>query len=210
MKVYRQLKDEEKTNMKKIIKTEKPFFVFLMEADKDYLLARLINLSGAAFSSRAGFFSQQACEKYFKALTVQEKGEYLKTHNLKELALHCSNFDDDFKDKEMLSDLEIFDSFREVGRYGGESDFDPFAVTTDEIQTSGVVTWSGSYIEKLDKFVFKIRGKLDFVKMNFSDSLKAIIDNKKDDLLVDTWSLPIPLDQILLNKNKHFQNEKIN
>jgi HEPN domain-containing protein len=54
----------------KLVKTEMPFWSFSKEADTDYLLARMINFLGAGFHSRAGFFAQQACEKYMKALMI--------------------------------------------------------------------------------------------------------------------------------------------
>jgi hypothetical protein len=60
----------------KIIQTDMPFPVFSMEADTDYLLARLVNFLGSSFHSRAGFFAQQACEKYMKALSVQRDQSY--------------------------------------------------------------------------------------------------------------------------------------
>jgi hypothetical protein len=56
----------------KIVPTDLPFTAFSMEADRDYLLARMISFLGGGFHSRAGFLGQQACEKYMKALTVQE------------------------------------------------------------------------------------------------------------------------------------------
>ena len=65
------------------IKTDKPHPVFSLEADRDYIIARLVNFTGAAFSSRAGYYSQQAIEKYLKAFLVQESGEYPKEHDLK-------------------------------------------------------------------------------------------------------------------------------
>lgn len=49
-----------------IIKTDVPFVVFSFEADADYLLARMIVFLGAAFQGKAGYFGQQACEKYLK------------------------------------------------------------------------------------------------------------------------------------------------
>ena len=55
----------------KLIKTDFPFTFISMEADLDYLLARMIHFLGAGFHARAGYFAHQACEKYLKALSVE-------------------------------------------------------------------------------------------------------------------------------------------
>jgi HEPN domain len=73
----------------KLIKPDKPFWMFSMEADTDYLLCRMINFLGSSFHARAGFFAQQACEKYMKALTIQDRSEYTEINNLVELAKFC-------------------------------------------------------------------------------------------------------------------------
>jgi len=100
--------------------TDFPFAVFSMEADTDYLLARMIHFLGAGlFHSRAGFFAQQACEKYLKAFSVQKTGSFLETHNLKTLAEFCEPHDSYFCEAETRRVLEQFDLFDQIGRYGG-------------------------------------------------------------------------------------------
>jgi HEPN domain-containing protein len=91
----------------KIVPTDMPFAVFSMEADRDYLLARMINFIGASFHARAGFFAQQACEKYMKALTVQARSEYSETHNLIELAKLCESIDTYFSENSTISNAMV-------------------------------------------------------------------------------------------------------
>jgi hypothetical protein len=81
----------------KVIKIPQPFPVFSMQADVDYILARLT--IGGTFSSRAGFFAQQTCEKFMKALNVQHDGTYTETHKLLELAAACNAYGAYFSDK---------------------------------------------------------------------------------------------------------------
>lgn len=188
----------------KSISTDKPFSVFSLEADRDYLLARLINFSGSGFASRAGYFGQQAIEKYLKALTTQEEKAYLKTHNLIELAKYCSKIDPFFADDKFLSKVKIFDDFREVGRYGGESTHDPHSKKKKDFTTAGMYTWQETNIKILDEIVNVLRKKLDFKAIGFSDSLIAISEGNSKEFLVDTWKLPIDLQNILISNNDYF------
>lgn len=110
---------------KNFVKTDKPHSVFSLEADRDYIIARLINFTGAGFASRAGYYSQQALEKYFKAFLVQQINGYFKEHDLIKLAEACSKSDTDFSDEVFLKNLEIFNLFIDIGRYGGEASHDP-------------------------------------------------------------------------------------
>jgi len=187
------------------ITTDKPFSVFSLEADRDYLLARLINFSGHAFAPRAGYFGQQAIEKYFKALIVQEKRVYLRTHDLIELSKYCSQFDSVFSTDEFLSKVKVFDDFREVGRYGGESTYDPHSKQEKDFTTAGVYVWQNIYIKILDEIVNIIRKKLDFKKINYSDSLNAIAEGNNKDFLACTWKLPINLRDILISNNDYYK-----
>ena len=189
----------------KTVTTDKPFTVFSLEADRDYLLARLINFSGNGFASRAGYFAQQACEKYLKAFLVQESKGYLKTHNLIELATAASQFDQQFSDAGFLKKLKIFDDFREVGRYGGEASHDPYSKKEEGFVTAGVCVWEGSYIEMLDELASTIRAKLNFNSVGWTDSLIAIQQGDQKDFLVSTWKLPIPLIEVLVTRNGFYK-----
>jgi hypothetical protein len=99
----------------KIVQTDMPFPVFSMEADTDYLLARLVNFLGNSFHSRAGFFAQQACEKYMKALSVQRDRSYAETHKLLDLAQICATYGAFFSEAETKRILEQFDIFDQIG-----------------------------------------------------------------------------------------------
>jgi len=187
-----------------IIKTDKPTAVFLLEADRDYLIARLINFAGAAFASRSGYFSQQALEKYLKAFSVQEAQEYLKTHDLLELAKHCSKFHKDLSNKKFIENLKIFNAFIDLGRYGGEASHDPYSKKTKNVETASIILWQASNIKILDLLVFTIRSKLDFERIRFDDSLKSIQKKNKKSYFVKTWKLPIKLRDILIIENNYF------
>jgi len=190
----------------KSIATDKPFSVFSLEADRDYLLARLINFSGCGFTSRAGYFGQQALEKYFKALMVQEEKAYLRTHDLIELANYCSKYDSHFGSTDFIKKVEIFDDFREVGRYGGETTHDPHAKKEEDFTTAGVYVWIDTNIKILDEVVNILRRKLDFKAICFSDSLDAIAKNNNKDFLASTWKLHISLKDILVSNNDYFKS----
>ncbi|MEK7450834.1 MAG: HEPN domain-containing protein [Patescibacteria group bacterium] len=175
-----------------------------MEADRDYLLARLINFSGYGFASRAGYFGQQAIEKYFKALMVQEEKAYLKTHDLIVLAKYCSKFDLVFVSGDFLRKVKIFDDFREVGRYGGESTYDPHAKKEKDFTTAGVYSWVDTNIKILDETVNVLRKRLDFQAIGFSDSLDVIAKGNNKDFLAGTWKLPINLREVLISDNDNY------
>lgn len=190
--------------MKKVV-TDKPFTVFSIEADRDYLLTRLINFSGHGFASRAGYFGQQAIEKYFKALTVQEENAYLKTHDLIKLAKYSNKLDLTFSRVDFLGKIKIFDDFREVGRYGGESMYDPHSKQEKDFTTAGVYAWQDINIKILDEIVDIIRKKLVFKAVGFNDSLNAIANGDNKDFLASTWKLPINLRDILVSNNDYYK-----
>jgi HEPN domain-containing protein len=187
----------------RVIKTDFPFVVFSIEADRDYLLARHLSFTGAGFHSRAGFLGQQACEKYMKALTVQSQGEYLQTHQLLPLADACAKIDPYFADEKTRNTLRNFDYFEQVGRYGAAANFDPLAVQNDEITTAGVMIWKQEYLQDLDAFVFKTRSSFDYKKVNYSDSLAAVLAHNKKDILAGNWSGKPPL-YVILTKDNHY------
>ena len=192
-------------NKLQFIETDKPFFVFSIEADRDYLLARLINFSGAGFAPRAGYFGQQALEKYMKAFLVQSVKNYPKTHDLFSIAKECSKVDEEFSKPDFIKDIKIFDDFREVGRYGGASSYDPNSKKTQSFQTAGTYAWIDMNIKILDRRVYEIRGKLDYQKIKFSDSLIAILKGERTDFLEVEWKLPLKLDEILSAGNDFFK-----
>jgi len=188
----------------KIVTTDKPFTVFSVEADKDYLLARAMNIAGSAFHSRAGYSSHQACEKYLKAFMLQESGSYSEGHKLPELREICSKHDEIFNDDQIVETLRILDEFEQVGRYGAAANFDPGAQTTESIKTSGVMMWSAVYIDRLDHFVFEARGRLDFRKVGYADDLSALMNGKKTTQM-SSWELKPPLSVVLTRGNKYFK-----
>lgn len=199
----------------KTVQTDMPFYVFSLEADRDYLLARMINFTGAGFHSRAGFFAQQACEKYMKAISVQHTKGYLETHNLKELAVPCAAHDPYFSSAETIRILEQFDVFDQIGRYGGAANFDPLSkgktvggmslTVSQGVQVAGLFIWSGKHLDELDAFVFKARSLLDFTKVLFDDCIKSILNRNRQNILVSTWQGKMPIRVVLTKNNRYFK-----
>lgn len=195
---------------KQNIQTTKPFTVFSMEADTDYIVARLVNFAGPAVATRAGYFSQQALEKYLKAYLVQEKSEYPKIHSLIGLAKQCSKLSPDFSDPDFIRKIEIFNDFTEVGRYGGEASYDPHAMSTDNITTAGAMTWSDSNIKILDELVYEIRDKLIFpAELSGMDYLNEIVVRNKASFIFAQWKLPIDITALLTTQNDFFKPRDI-
>lgn len=188
----------------KVVTTDMPFTIFSTEADRDYLLARAMNIAGSGFHARAGYFSHQACEKYLKAFMLQAAGEYSEGHKLPDLRTVCAKHDKFFDDREIVESLRIFDEFEQVGRYGAAANFDPGAKTTVDFKTSGVMMWSANYIDRLDRFVFETRGRLDFKKAGHADSFAAILNGDKN-TFGSTWNLKPPLPVVLTRDNKYFK-----
>jgi HEPN domain len=191
----------------KIVPTEQSFGVFTKEADTDYLLAR-------SFYGRAGFFAQQACEKYMKALMVERTSTYLETHNLKDLAGQCVPYEPYFADAKTLTILGRFDMFDQVGRYGAAANFDPLSegksagdvaltIGTD-VELEGAFKWEVAWLDDLDGFVFKVRGLLDFSKAGYDDCLKSIIEGNQRSAMMATWAGKVPLRVVLSKGNRFF------
>jgi HEPN domain-containing protein len=182
------------------VSTTLPYLVFSREADIDYLLARMIHFLGHGFIGRAGFFAHQACEKYMKAVMVQNTGAYLETHKLPKLASACSEFEAYFAKQSTITTLRIFDTFEQVGRYGGAANFDPLAtVARGKKITAGTTLWLGHYLDLLDEFAFKITGML-------GHTLKPILeDDTQHSWLLATWKGDRPLKLVLTQQNSYFK-----
>lgn len=203
----------------KIIKTEMPFPVFSREADIDYLLARFVHFLGAGFHGRAGFFGHQACEKYLKALSVQQNGTYAEVHNLGLLADICAPHHSFLEHPDARVDLEIFDAFDQVGRYGGAAKYDPLSTgkpsmgmqffPSSDLQIAGAFVWTDEHLQKLDRIVFNIRGRLDFKKVNFDDALASILLGNERSALVALWKGPSPIREVLVRENLYFNQNTL-
>lgn len=201
------------------IRTDMPFTVFSLEADKDYLLARLISSLGGPFHNRAGYFGHQACEKYLKALSVQHDGTYAETHKLHELAEICAPSYEFLNQGGAARDLELFDVFEQVGRYGAAANFDPLSkgrpiegmqfFPSDDLQIAGASVWTEAHLKSLDRFVYWARGHLDFRKVNYDDNFVSILLNDERNVMVGLWHGPIPLVEILTKGNSYFTPEAV-
>jgi HEPN domain-containing protein len=197
------------------IRTDKPFTVFSIEADHDYLLARMISFLGGGFHARAGYFAQQACEKYLKALSVQHDGMYLETHKLLELAAFGETRYPFLGHQAAKDDLARFDMFDQVGRYGGVAKYDPLSkgkqvadLKVDVgpgVLIAGAWIWTPRHLRYLDQVVVNMRRRLDFGKANFVDTLQAIMEDDQKSFFVATWRGPIPLKEVLTRDNFYFR-----
>jgi HEPN domain-containing protein len=197
----------------KIVQADMPFPVMSMEADKDYLLARMIHFTGGGFHSRVGYLGQMACEKYLKALTIQNEKMYAETHGLLALAGLCEKYDAYFAEAETKRVLDQFDMFDQVGRHGGAAKFDPLSkgksvggmtmVKSLNVQIAGAMIWTSKHLDELDGFVFRTRGMLDHEKVKWNDGLRDILGEGKG-LLAGGWKFPVPPKKILTYQNRYF------
>lgn len=187
-----------------LVKIDMPFTVMSQEADTDYLLTRLIHSFGMAFHPRAGYFAQMACEKYLKALTIQNSGVFAdNTHKLLELSKLCEPYDPYFSAEETKRVLGQFDMFDQVGRYGGVAKFDPLSkgkrvggvvmTASPVLQVAGAALWTSKHLDDLDGFVFTVREKLDFVKIKWGDRFRQILESED------------PMKEVLIYDNRYFK-----
>jgi hypothetical protein len=198
----------------RIVNIDLPFTVMSMEADTDYLLARMISFLGAKFHNRAGFSAQQACEKYMKAVSIQQNKKYPETHNLKQLASYCEPCDPFFGEAGTKRIVEQFDLFDQVGRYGGTAKFDPLSRgqtvgggtlrAAPGVLVAGASIWTSSHLHDLDAFVFKTRSLLNYASINWDDGLKSILAGNERSAFVGTWRGPVPLRDVLTRDNRYF------
>jgi len=203
----------------KRITIDKPFTIFSTEADKDYLLARMVSFLGGGFHSRAGYFGHQACEKYLKALSVQRDGTYAETHKLLDLAGICAPFYEFLGHELATKDLKLFDVFEQVGRYGAAATFDPLSrgkpleglqfYPSEELQIAGAAIWTEDHLRRLDRFVYNARGYLDFGKADYDDSFVSILLDNQRSMMVSLWRGPIPLKEVLTRQNAYFTPEAL-
>ncbi|MFC1626789.1 HEPN domain-containing protein [Patescibacteria group bacterium] len=188
-----------------IIKTDKPFWFFVDQADEDYIAARLLTFCGKTMWHTAAYHSHQAVEKYIKSYLVQESQEYPETHNLKVLGKFGEQFNDLFKKKEIKNYLKEFDQFEQVSRYGGFAKYDPLSTKNKLFSTAGSFAWTDSNLKSLDGLVFDLKKLLNFSGNSSFNSLDAVLKNDKKVGFVSDWRLPIPINKVLVSDNDHFQ-----
>lgn len=189
-----------------IINTDKPFWFFTDQADEDYISARLLTFCGNTLWHVAAYHSHQAIEKYIKSYLVQEKQEYPDTHNLKELRELAGEYSAFFKLEKTKKQLELFDQFEQVSRYGGFAKYDPTSVRNKNFTIVGGFAWTDSNIKQLDELVFNTRGLLDFSSKPTLDNLKAILNEDSKIGFVKDWRLPtISLKQVLVSSNDFYK-----
>ncbi len=189
----------------KIVKTDKPFWFFIDQADEDYIAARLLTFCGKTMWHAAAYHSHQAVEKYIKSYLVRKKQEYPETHNLKILGKFGEEFNDFFKKAEVKDLLKEFDQFEQVSRYGGFAKYDPLSTKNKEFSTAGSFVWIDSNLKLLDKLIFNLRKLLDFPEKTNLSALSAVLKDDKKISFVSGWKLPIPIKKVLVSGNDYFQ-----
>ena len=104
--------------------------------------------------------------------------------------------------------------FDQVGRYGAAANYDPLSKGKKiggvqmqiavGAQVAGAWAWIPEYLHHLDGIVFNMRGRLDFAKVKWPDSLKAILQEDPHNHLNGTWEGPLLLKEVLLRDNRYF------
>lgn len=140
-----------------------------------------------------------------KALSVQEAQKYTETHSLLELADTCAPYDPIFIDSNAREFLRRIDAFDQVGRYGAAAKHDPLRTSTEEFETKGVMVWLQAYRGLLDEFVFRVREKLDYLKIGYDDSLRSILSGNASSMLMGTWTGEQDLRDVLVRENDFFK-----
>jgi HEPN domain-containing protein len=186
--------------------TDDPFIIFSTEADRDYILARMLHYTGTAFITRTAFFANQALEKYLKAISVQYFKRYKNTHDLIELAAIAAEAQPYFTHPQLLKNLHNFNEYREVGRYGGAANFDPRAGKFQGRDAFGVLMWPENNLEILDGTVHRMRSYLEYNEHGLSDPLKAILEGNKSSQFSGTWTLDTSLKSVLTRDNNLFKD----
>jgi|GEM_PF-7038698 len=190
---------------KRIVDTCQGSDIFLKVADEDYLATRLLFMCGSVLHNLSAYHSQQCLEKYIKAYTIQKAQQYVITHNLDSLRESASNYSDYFSKDEIKKQLAKFNVYDQVTRYGSEALNDPFYDKNESREVSGFWVFGTEHIKILDKLVYEIRGLLDFDKIKWPDTLKAILEDKKDHIVIATWKSPIPIKKILTTNNNYYK-----
>lgn len=107
---------------------------WMVQAEHDLTVAE--KNAGVEEPAAAAFFCQQAVEKAFKAVLVDERSEYPRTHSVRELG-SLVDVPDRFID--LLTDL---DTVYTASRYPDTPDVNLVDVETIIEQTRKVLTWT--------------------------------------------------------------------
>ncbi len=92
---------------------------WVAKADKDFQAAVRLVDEGAYFREIVGFHSQQAAEKYLKALLVRHQVVFPKTHDIGELLDRVATID--AATAEALRDTDLLTPFGVETRYPGDA-----------------------------------------------------------------------------------------
>ncbi len=92
---------------------------WVAKAEKDFQTAARLVGEGAYFQEIVGFHSQQAAEKYLKALLVRRQVEFPRTHDIGKLLDLVATIDS--STAEFLRDADILTPFGVKIRYPGDA-----------------------------------------------------------------------------------------
>jgi len=91
---------------------------WLGKAEEDFKVAELLLVEDTPYLATAGFHSQQAAEKFLKALLVRHQIEFPKTHDLGKLLDLLSATEPEIV--EALEDVSALDPYGDQTRYPGD------------------------------------------------------------------------------------------
>lgn len=176
---------------------------WVVEADKEYLAARLLLLGGSAISSKGTYHAATALEQILKGYLEGVVGIKKQGHDLQVLAVASqAGGDTFFSDPATLSGFDGFTRYQQLGRYGpnASAKSDPERIDTPTLKVFGKVEITPDTLQTLDRLFLTTRAKILIKRIN---GLKAIQDGQSNHLFVQGWVLPITSLAVLTAGNQY-------
>lgn len=174
---------------------------FALEADMEYLTARLLLNSGAALATKGTYHAHTALEEILKSY-IATKGQLpAQIHLLDRLAETAADFDDPwFGEESVVNRLRSFNRYQQLGRYGANANenSDPDRVESPNLQARGVIAIGPELLRDLDELYLTIRSKIGPVQI---DGLSAIMEGRTDHLFTKGWGFPVSPEVALTTNN---------
>jgi len=177
---------------------------WVLEADKEYLAARLLLQGGIAIQSKGTYNATTALELILKAYLAEPLGTEMRGHDLKDLAIACQAGNDlFFSDPAVLEGFNNFTPFQQLGRYGANAgaSSDPGRVDELNMNLRGLMVLSSATIQVLDRLFLTTRSKIP-ASGKITNGLLAIMEQTSNHLFTRGWELPIPPLVVLSTGNR--------
>jgi len=177
------------------------------DADEAYISARLLMLAG--LRTKSAFMAHLAIELYLKLLIAETRPLALRElknmrHDLKGLLKEYVTLSADTDVGSLSGEIEEFDEYDQVGRYGPNATFDPQKKQNEDFMVRGGFV-QDNYLQKLDRIVAELRGK---VSSATSGQGARIIENIKSrnakHAINHDWKLETPPSVILQTDNTEY------